>query len=146
MLMMLPHGACLRMTRLIDRPEESAVLAPMIEREILFRVLQGPQGNMLRQIAGTETFTDDVAAKNDEGAVWIHSGWSSALRDRSIASDTKRHERFCRRSPEDLCDIALQPVQMSRNRSCHGLLAVGRDDSIPESAIDGIVGERLDTI
>ncbi|RYE55703.1 MAG: AraC family transcriptional regulator [Hyphomicrobiales bacterium] len=41
--------ACLRMMRLIDRPKEVAMLAPMIEREILFRVLQGPQGDMLRQ-------------------------------------------------------------------------------------------------
>src|SRR5579862_9678258 len=33
-----------RMMRLLDRPLEIAVLAPMIEREILFRLLQGPQG------------------------------------------------------------------------------------------------------
>lgn len=43
--------AWLRMMRLVDRPAEAAILAPMIEREILFRVLQGPQGHMLRQIA-----------------------------------------------------------------------------------------------
>ena len=43
--------AWLRMMRLVDRPNEVTMLAPMIEREILFRVLQGPQGNMLRQIA-----------------------------------------------------------------------------------------------
>lgn len=43
--------ACLRLMRLIDRPDEIAMLAPMIEREILFRLLQGPQGDMLRQIA-----------------------------------------------------------------------------------------------
>ncbi|TIP31133.1 MAG: AraC family transcriptional regulator, partial [Mesorhizobium sp.] len=33
-----------RMLRLLDRPEEIPVLAPMLEREIAFRLLQGPQG------------------------------------------------------------------------------------------------------
>ena len=46
--------AWLRMMRIIDRPNEAAVLAPMIEREILFRVLQGPLGGMLREIARPE--------------------------------------------------------------------------------------------
>lgn len=43
--------AWLRMLRLMDRPQEVAVLAPMIEREILFRALQGPLGGMLRDVA-----------------------------------------------------------------------------------------------
>ena len=38
-----------RMMRLLERPLEISVLAPMIEREILFRLLQGPQGVRLRQ-------------------------------------------------------------------------------------------------
>jgi AraC-like DNA-binding protein len=38
-----------RMMRLLDRPVEIPVLAPMLEREILFRLLQGPQGARLRQ-------------------------------------------------------------------------------------------------
>lgn len=43
--------AWLRLARLMPRPQEIKVMAPLIEREILFRVLQGPQGWMLRQIA-----------------------------------------------------------------------------------------------
>ncbi|WP_260696357.1 AraC family transcriptional regulator [Rhizobium laguerreae] len=43
--------AFLRMMRLLDRPNEISVMAPMIEREILFRLLRGPQGAKLRQIA-----------------------------------------------------------------------------------------------
>jgi AraC-like DNA-binding protein len=43
--------AWLRMLRLIDRPNDAAVLAPMIEREILFRALQGPLGAVLRELA-----------------------------------------------------------------------------------------------
>jgi AraC-like DNA-binding protein len=40
-----------RMLRLLDVPDEIDMLAPLIEREILFRVLQGPQGALLRQAA-----------------------------------------------------------------------------------------------
>lgn len=43
--------AWLRMLRLSDRPHEIPTLAPMIEREILFRALQGPLGDLLREIA-----------------------------------------------------------------------------------------------
>jgi AraC-like DNA-binding protein len=38
-----------RMLRLLDAPDEIDTLAPLIEREILFRLLQGPQGALLRQ-------------------------------------------------------------------------------------------------
>ena len=44
-----------RMLRLLDRPDEIATLAPMIEREILFRLLRGPQGPLLRQAARTDS-------------------------------------------------------------------------------------------
>jgi len=40
-----------RMLRLLDAPDEIDTLAPLIEREILFRLLQGPQGALLRQAA-----------------------------------------------------------------------------------------------
>lgn len=43
--------AWVRMLRLMARPEDIAALAPAYEREILFRVLQGPHGGMLREIA-----------------------------------------------------------------------------------------------
>jgi AraC-like DNA-binding protein len=43
--------AWLRMLRLMDRRHEAGVLAPMIEREILFRALQGPLGGILRDVA-----------------------------------------------------------------------------------------------
>ena len=47
--------ARLRMLRLFNKPEEIFALAPVYEREILFRVLQGPQGWMLRDIATPES-------------------------------------------------------------------------------------------
>ncbi|MEJ2801675.1 AraC family transcriptional regulator [Comamonadaceae bacterium PP-2] len=43
--------AWVRMLRLMQRPADIPALAPAYEREILYRVLQGPQGSLLRDIA-----------------------------------------------------------------------------------------------
>ncbi|MCF3961868.1 AraC family transcriptional regulator [Streptomyces fuscigenes] len=42
--------AVVRMVRLLARPADVPVLAPMIEREILWRLLTGPKGGLVRQI------------------------------------------------------------------------------------------------
>jgi AraC-like DNA-binding protein len=42
--------AVIRMLRLLDTPGDRAVLAPMIEREILWRLITGPLGESVRQI------------------------------------------------------------------------------------------------
>jgi len=44
-----------RMLRLLDAPSEIDTLAPLFEREILFRILQGPQGALLRQAARSDS-------------------------------------------------------------------------------------------
>jgi AraC-like DNA-binding protein len=41
----------LRLIRLLDSPGDIAVLGPLIEREIIYRLLGGPCGGMLRQLA-----------------------------------------------------------------------------------------------
>ena len=76
--------ACLRMMRLIDRPAEVAMLAPMIEREILFRVLQGPQGDVLRQIAREESRLSQVRRAID----WIRSHYTEPFRVEPLAATT----------------------------------------------------------
>jgi AraC-like DNA-binding protein len=76
--------AWLRMMRLIDRPKEIAMLAPMIEREILFRVLQGPQGDMLRQIARAESRLSQVRRAID----WIRAHYTEPFRVEPLAAMT----------------------------------------------------------
>ncbi|MGN6315114.1 helix-turn-helix domain-containing protein, partial [Trinickia sp.] len=43
--------AAVRLLRLLDAPDDVPALAPLIEREILYRLLRGPHADMLRQIA-----------------------------------------------------------------------------------------------
>lgn len=73
--------AWLRMLRLMKRPNEIAALAPAYEREILFRVLQGPQGWMLRDIA-----TPDTALSRIGIAIqWIRENFAKPLRVEALA-------------------------------------------------------------
>ncbi|MBB2203108.1 AraC family transcriptional regulator [Gluconacetobacter tumulisoli] len=44
-----------RLVGLLDTPQDIPVLAPMIVRELLYRLLHGEQGNVLRQIASAES-------------------------------------------------------------------------------------------
>ncbi|BBB90638.1 MAG TPA: AraC family transcriptional regulator [Methylomusa anaerophila] len=43
--------AALRLLRLLDTPSDIPILAPLIIREILYRILQGEQGDTVKQIA-----------------------------------------------------------------------------------------------
>jgi hypothetical protein len=45
------RSACQRLTDLLAVPQDIPILAPLIQREILYRLLVGEQGARLRQIA-----------------------------------------------------------------------------------------------
>jgi transcriptional regulator GlxA family with amidase domain len=53
--------ALLRLVGLIDAPADIPVLAPLIQREIIYRVLSGPQGPRLRQTAASGAPTQPIA-------------------------------------------------------------------------------------
>lgn len=44
-----------RFAELLDQPEEARVIAPHLEHELIFRLLMGPQGGLLRQIANADS-------------------------------------------------------------------------------------------
>jgi AraC-like DNA-binding protein len=53
--------AMVRMVRLLGRPADRPVLAPMIEREILWRLITGEQGAMVRQIGLADSRLSHIA-------------------------------------------------------------------------------------
>lgn len=56
----LIDAAC-RLVRLLDRPDTIHALAPLIEREILYRLLIGPHGSMLRRVATAGSHLNQVS-------------------------------------------------------------------------------------
>jgi AraC-like DNA-binding protein len=53
--------AVVRLARLLDSPATARVLAPLITREIIYRLLTGEQGNRLRHLALLGGFTPHIA-------------------------------------------------------------------------------------
>lgn len=70
-----------RMMRLLDRPAELPELAPMLEREILFRLLQGPQGAKLRQLARPDGRLYQIR----RAIAWIRSHYYQPIRIAHLA-------------------------------------------------------------
>lgn len=73
--------AWVRMLRLMDNPDAVAALAPAYEREILFRVLQGPHGWMLREIATPDT----AIARVNMAIQWIRRDFAESIRVDNLA-------------------------------------------------------------
>ncbi|MBY8822984.1 AraC family transcriptional regulator [Sphingomonas colocasiae] len=77
----LTDAAC-RLVNLLDRPESIATLAPLIEREILYRLLTGPHGPMLRHMATADSHLGQVS----RAIARIRSGYQETLRIDEIAA------------------------------------------------------------
>lgn len=71
-----------RMLRLIDRPQDVQIMAPLLEREILYRLLLGPQGAILRQLAHAETKIPQIK----KAIIFIRENYSFSLIVEDIAS------------------------------------------------------------
>ncbi|MCW3100312.1 MAG: transcriptional regulator, AraC family [Chthonomonadaceae bacterium] len=57
--------ASLRLIRLLDEPEQARVLAPLVIREIVFRLLMGEQGGRLRHLVALGGCADRIARAVD---------------------------------------------------------------------------------
>jgi AraC-like DNA-binding protein len=75
--------AVVRLVRLLDAPAEAHVLAPLIKREIIFRLLMGEQGARLRQIAVLGGYTHHIAKAVDR----LRKDFNQPLRIEDIARE-----------------------------------------------------------
>ncbi|PLX96345.1 MAG: AraC family transcriptional regulator [Desulfuromonas sp.] len=70
-----------RLVRLLDEPESIPILAPLLHREILFRLLTGEQGGRLLKIAAAGSRSHQVARAID----WLKGNFSRPLRVEELA-------------------------------------------------------------
>lgn len=90
----LIDAAC-RLVGLLDRPHDIAVLAPLVEREILYRLLTGPHGPLLRHMASVDSRLNQI----NRAIATIRKGFQSQLRIDEIAasagmSPSSLHQHF----------------------------------------------------
>jgi AraC-like DNA-binding protein len=121
-----------RMLALMARPDDIAALAPVYEREILYRVLQGPHGAMLRAIAAPDSAMARVAA----AITWIRRDFHlplrvEALAERAAMSVSAFHRHF-------KAATSLSPVQyQKRIRLMHArTLMVAKGSGVAAAAYD----------
>jgi AraC-like DNA-binding protein len=77
--------ACLRLLRLLASPHDIPVLAPLAEREILYRLLRGEQTARMRQIAFAESRLQDV----NRAINWIKRNFRAAFSVDALASEAR---------------------------------------------------------
>lgn len=75
-------SAIQRLVDLLGEPEDIPILAPNIQREIIYRLLVGDQGDRLRQIASAGTRSHQIARAID----WLQSNYTQPLRIEDLAS------------------------------------------------------------
>jgi AraC-like DNA-binding protein len=73
--------AVVRLLRLLDRPSDIPVLAPLIEREILWRLLTGPHGGMIRQIG----LADSTLSHVNRAIQWLRDNYAEPMRIADLA-------------------------------------------------------------
>ncbi|BCG47223.1 Transcriptional regulator, AraC family [Citrifermentans bremense] len=100
-------GAIQRLASLLDEPESIPILAPMLHREILFRLLNGEQGARLRKIASAGSSSHQVARAID----WLRVNFCEQLRVEDLAesanmSPSSFHSHF--RSMTSLSPLQYQ--------------------------------------
>jgi AraC-like DNA-binding protein len=100
--------AWLRMLRLMHHPQDIPALAPVYEREILYRVLKGPLGWMLRDIA----LPDSALARVNLAIQQIRRDYALPLRVEDLAGSAAMSVSAFHRHFKSV--TALSPVQYQK--------------------------------
>lgn len=75
-------GAWGRLLELLDRPSEIPIMAQSLEHELMFRLLMGPHGGLLQQIAGSNTRLLHIR----KAMGWIRDHYTERLDFKEIAA------------------------------------------------------------
>jgi AraC-like DNA-binding protein len=117
--------AVVRMVRLLDRPGDRDILVPMIEREILWRLINGPLGQSVLQIG-----LEDSSLTHVSRAVrWITEHYDKPFRVEDLARSCGMSTSAFHRNFQAV--TALSPIQFQKQirlQKSRLLLLTGEDD------------------
>ena len=74
-------GACCRLLALLENPQDIPFLNGLIQREIVYRILRGPEGARLRAIATL----GDQSHRTAKAIAWIRANYAKPLRVEDLA-------------------------------------------------------------
>jgi AraC-like DNA-binding protein len=117
--------AAVRMLRLLDQPRDAAILAPLIEREIVWRLLGGDQGATVRQLGLADSSLAHVA----RAAGWIREHYAESFRVEDAARVSGMSVSAFYRNFQAV--TAMSPIQFQKQirlQQARLLLATRADD------------------
>ena len=100
--------AVVRMLRLLDSPGDHDILAPMIEREILWRLIKGPLGQSVRQIGLADSSLTHVR----RAVRWITDHYNKPFRVEDLARSCGMSTSAFHRNFHAV--TALSPIQFQK--------------------------------
>lgn len=100
--------AALRMLRLLDTPKDIPVLAPLIEREILWLVMSGDQGATVRQLG----LADSSLSRVRHVVRWIREHFAESLRVDDLAQLARMSPSAFHRTFHAV--TAMSPIQYQK--------------------------------
>lgn len=100
--------AATRMLRLLDRPADAPVLAPLIEREIHWLLMTGEQGATVRQMG----LADSGVSRVRHAARWIRDRYAETIRIEDLADMVRMSPSAFHRNFQAV--TALSPIQFQK--------------------------------
>lgn len=102
-----------RMLELLDHPQDIPVLAPLITREITWRLLQGPFSNLLRQLSRPEGNIARIA----RATKWIRDNYAEPLRVAELAEQVNMSVASFHRHFKNITTVS--PLQFQKQARLH---------------------------
>jgi AraC-like DNA-binding protein len=99
---------CLRMVELLATPEDVPFLSKLLQREIIYRLLQGPQGNRLRSIATL----GNQSHKTAKAVTWLRENFEKPLNVDQLATMAGMSRSTLHHHFRDL--TAMSPLQFQK--------------------------------
>jgi AraC-like DNA-binding protein len=100
--------AFLRLVELLENPEQIPVLAPLISREIHYRLLVGPQGDHLRRLNTFGTQSNQIA----QAITWLRGNYKEPLHIEKLAQKVNMAASTFHRHFKELTTIS--PLQFHK--------------------------------
>lgn len=101
--------AVLRLVRLLDTPHDIAALAPLVEREILYRLLTGPEGWRLAQIG----MPDGQGPRISQALAWLRAHYREPLKIEQLAASVHMSGSSLHRHFRSV--TAMSPLQFQKH-------------------------------
>lgn len=101
--------ATVRMLRLLDSPEDIPVLAPLIEREILWLIMSGDNGATVRQLGLADSSLNRVR----HVARWMRDRYAEPMRVDDLAQRARMSPSAFHRAFQAV--TAMSPIQYQKN-------------------------------